>query len=173
VHKHDYCRYLRAGCIGIREHLRHLLSQMPRNFYFALGTVMSPVTCLLIPTESVQPAQGQCAAYSLRQEKSGTDTAGPAQVRQFVSGYSSAPPSTVGSVLVQDLSSKGQYSAVDTATVHFRPIPDSVIEQLIEEGTVFSCAGAAPLPFPILSSTCPQQSSRLDGIQYSTKDTSL
>ena len=65
------------------------------------------------------------------------------QVRQFVSGYSDAPPSTVGSVLVQDVSTGGQYSAVDSATVHFKPIPDDTIEQLIQEGTVFSCAGAA------------------------------
>ena len=65
------------------------------------------------------------------------------QARQFISGYSEAAPSTVGSVLVQDLSSGGQYSAVDSATVHFRPIPNDTIEQLIQEGTVFYCAGAA------------------------------
>ncbi len=67
------------------------------------------------------------------------------QARQFISGYSEAAPSTVGSVLVQDLSNCGQYSAVDSATVHFRPIPDDTIEQLIQEGTIFYCAGAALL----------------------------
>ncbi len=46
-------------------------------------------------------------------------------------------------MLVQDISSGGQYSAVDSTTVHFQPIPDDTIEQLIQEGTVFSCAGAA------------------------------
>ena len=75
--------------------------------------------------------------------KAPNNSAKVVQVRLFVSGYSEAPPSTVGSVLVQDLSSGGQYSAVDSATVHFRPIPDGTIEQLIQEGTVFSCAGAA------------------------------
>lgn len=69
--------------------------------------------------------------------------ADPLQVREFVSGYSKAPPSTVGSVLVQDIIDGGQYSAVDSATVHFNPIPDDIIEQLIQERTVFSCAGAA------------------------------
>ena len=64
------------------------------------------------------------------------------QARQFISGYSEAAPSTVGSVLVQDLSNGGQYSATDSATVHFRPIPEATIEQLIQEGTVFYCAGA-------------------------------
>ena len=65
-----------------------------------------------------------------------------AQVRHFVSGYSDAPPSTVGSVLVRDIDSGGHFSAVDRATVHFKAIPDDIIEQLIHEGTVFSCAGA-------------------------------
>ena len=64
-------------------------------------------------------------------------------MRQFVGGYSDMPPSTVGSVLVRDLNGGGQYSAVDSATVHFKPIPNDVIEQLIQEGTVFSCAGAS------------------------------
>ena len=66
-------------------------------------------------------------------------------MRQFVSGYSRAPPSTVGSVLVQDIINGGQYSAVDSATVHFKAIPDDVIEQLIQDGTVFSCAGVEQL----------------------------
>lgn len=72
------------------------------------------------------------------------------QARQFIGGYSEAPPSTVGSVLVQDMGSGGQYCAVDTATVHFAPIPDSVIEQLIQEGTVFACAGTATFVSPAL-----------------------
>ena len=65
------------------------------------------------------------------------------QVRQFVSGYSDAPPSTVGSVLVQDVStvegSTQQWTAQQCTS---EPIPDDTIEQLIQEGTVFSCAGA-------------------------------
>ncbi|CAL5225447.1 g8265 [Coccomyxa viridis] len=73
------------------------------------------------------------------------------EVRQFVSGYSAAPPSTVGSVLVQDISSGGQYSAVDSTTVHFQPIPDDTIEQLIQEGTVFSCAGGLMIEHPLVT----------------------
>lgn len=75
------------------------------------------------------------------------------QARQFISGYSEAPPSTLGSVLVQHISSGGQYLTTDSATVHFRPIPDDVIEQLIQEGTVFSCAGAGQFAFLLLT-TC-------------------
>jgi septum formation protein len=41
-------------------------------------------------------------------------------------------------------------SGVDTATIHFSPIPDSVIDQLLEEGEVMYCAGGLMVEHPLV-----------------------
>ncbi|CAI7902370.1 unnamed protein product [Closterium sp. NIES-54] len=64
-----------------------------------------------------------------------------AEAREFIRGYSRAPARTVGAVLVTNLNSGKQAAAVDVAEVHFRAIPDSVIDQLVAEGDIFYCAG--------------------------------
>ena len=35
--------------------------------------------------------------------------------------------------------------------VHFKPIPEEVIEQLLEEGMVFRCAGGLMIEHPLVS----------------------
>ena len=72
------------------------------------------------------------------------------QARAFIAGYSSAPAATVGSVIVQDVVTGRRVEAVDTARIYFKPIPDDVVEKLIEEGTVFWCAGALMIEHPLV-----------------------
>lgn len=72
------------------------------------------------------------------------------QARAFIRGYSHAPAATVGSVLVRNIRTGQQFGAVDTARIHFQPIPDAVVEQLIDEGLVFRCAGALMIENPLL-----------------------
>ena len=72
------------------------------------------------------------------------------QAREFIAGYSSAPAATVGSVIVQNVGTGRQVEAVDTARIHFKPIPSDVVEQLIKEGTVFKCAGALMIEHPLV-----------------------
>ena len=43
-----------------------------------------------------------------------------------------------------------EVEAVDTARIYFRRIPSDVVEQLIEEGTVFKCAGALMIEHPLV-----------------------
>ncbi|KAG1659542.1 hypothetical protein FOA52_016165 [Chlamydomonas sp. UWO 241] len=63
------------------------------------------------------------------------------ECRRFIRGYATMPASTVGSVLVTDVSRGTSVEAVDVSTVHFSPIPDDVVDTLIAEGECMWCAG--------------------------------
>ncbi|BDA40646.1 probable nucleoside triphosphate pyrophosphatase [Coccomyxa sp. Obi] len=73
------------------------------------------------------------------------------EARSFIKGYSGSFSSTVGSVLVTNLSNGKEFGAVDTAKIHFDTIPDSVIEHLILEGAVFRCAGGLMIEHPLVA----------------------
>ena len=56
------------------------------------------------------------------------------EARSFIEGYSRKPCSTVGSIVLTEISSGKRVSGVDTATIFFDPIPTSVIDELLDEG---------------------------------------
>ena len=64
-----------------------------------------------------------------------------AEARRFIAMYGETPPSTVGSCVVTDPRSGAQWSTVDTAVVHFRPLPPATVDALCAEGEIFHCAG--------------------------------
>ncbi|CAM9276612.1 unnamed protein product, partial [Sphacelaria rigidula] len=63
------------------------------------------------------------------------------EVRRNIAGYARSPCRTVGSAVLTDLLTGQQVSGVDTAEISFAEIPDSVVAQLCQEGTVLQCAG--------------------------------
>ncbi|KAI3978815.1 hypothetical protein MKX01_015990 [Papaver californicum] len=72
------------------------------------------------------------------------------EARQFLKDYSGGLATVVGSVLVTNLKtgiSKGEYDRVE---VYFHDIPDEVIDNLIEEGTVLHVAGGLKLEHPLI-----------------------
>lgn len=73
------------------------------------------------------------------------------QAQRFIQGYSKAFSSTVGSVLVTNLRTGKQAGSFDIATIHISEIPGTVIEQLVQEGTVFKCAGGLMIEHPLVS----------------------
>ncbi|KAK9823513.1 hypothetical protein WJX72_003339 [[Myrmecia] bisecta] len=91
------------------------------------------------------------------------------QARAFIRGYSTAPASTVGSVVVTNLSTGQQCEGVDTATITFHTIPDDVTEQLIKEGNVFYCAGGLMVEHPLVSPLIKDRQGSLDSIMGLSK----
>ena len=72
------------------------------------------------------------------------------QARAFIKSYGKKPVSTVGSIAVTDLATGAVFSANDTSTICFSNIPDSVIDDLITEGTCLQCAGGLMVEHPLL-----------------------
>lgn len=57
--------------------------------------------------------------------------------------------STVGSVVVTNLTTGKRLGSLDKAEVYFHDIPDEVIKSLIDEGVVFRVAGGLLLEHPL------------------------
>ena len=55
------------------------------------------------------------------------------EAREFIAGYSKYACSTVGSIMISNLRSGKHVIGVDTATIRFNPIPDEIVQQLINE----------------------------------------
>lgn len=72
------------------------------------------------------------------------------EARQFLKGYSGGHVSTVGGVVVTNLTTGKKLGSLDKAEVYFHGIPDEVIENLIDEGVVFRVAGGLLLEHPLI-----------------------
>lgn len=56
------------------------------------------------------------------------------EARMFIEGYGLLPCSTVGSIVLTDLTSKKRVQGVDICNIYFDPIPENIIQQLLDEG---------------------------------------
>jgi septum formation protein len=64
--------------------------------------------------------------------------------------YASGPAHTVSAVVVTNMKTGQEYSGVDLAQQWFRPIPDSVIDELLKQGDIMNCAGGFMIDHPLL-----------------------
>ena len=64
------------------------------------------------------------------------------QAKAFLLGYAKSPAQTVSALVVTNSQTGQRASGVDMATIHLRPLPISLIDQLISEQAVMLCAGA-------------------------------
>jgi len=67
--------------------------------------------------------------------------AGPDQAREFLRGYATAPAKIVASVVITDISSGKHLEGVEEATVHFRPIPENVVETIVSDERTYTQGG--------------------------------
>jgi septum formation protein len=72
------------------------------------------------------------------------------QARYFLTSYSESPAQTYTSIVVHNTTTHAQYEGLDIARVYFKPIPDSVIQQLIDEGNIMWAAGGFIIEDPLL-----------------------
>jgi len=63
------------------------------------------------------------------------------EAREFLRGYAVHPAETVSAVVVTDTRTNERCEGIDHAKVWFYPIPDTLTEELIKEGRIFTTAG--------------------------------
>lgn len=71
-----------------------------------------------------------------------------AEARQFLQSYATAPATTVASIVVVDVQSGFCWQGCDEAEVYFRPLPDPLIEELVNSGGALQSAGALRIEHP-------------------------
>lgn len=70
------------------------------------------------------------------------------EAREFLESYATAPATTVSSIVVTDLVSGLRWDGVAEAEVHFRRLPDDVIDDLIQNGGSMESAGGLRIEHP-------------------------
>ncbi|XP_058220821.1 uncharacterized protein LOC131331033 isoform X2 [Rhododendron vialii] len=72
------------------------------------------------------------------------------EARQFIKGYSGGYAETVSSVHVANLNTGFRKGECDKVEIYFHDIPDQVVDDLIEEGSVLYVAGALIIEHPLI-----------------------
>eukprot|EP01040_Poterioochromonas_malhamensis_P009750 gene9750-10592_t len=73
------------------------------------------------------------------------------EARKFIRRYSRSSCSTVGSIALTDLNTNKRVTGVDSSTIHFKQIPDDIIEAIIAEGNCIHCAGGLMVEHELLA----------------------
>ncbi|XP_057863417.1 uncharacterized protein LOC131071537 [Cryptomeria japonica] len=95
------------------------------------------------------------------------------EAREFIKGYSRAPASTIGSVLVTNLKTGVRKGGWDKCEIYFHPIPDDVIESLIKDGSVFNAAGGLLVEHPLTSPFVEAMVGTIDSVMGLPKNLTL
>lgn len=67
------------------------------------------------------------------------------EARRFIRSFGGSSCSTVGSIALTHIPTRKQVVGVSVATLYYDPIPEQVIDELIEQGDVRFCVFALPL----------------------------
>jgi len=92
------------------------------------------------------------------------------EARRFIKRYvPGAPCGTVGSCVLTDLETGKQVSGVDSTEIHFKEIPDDIIDILLEEGMVLNCAGGLMIEHPLVQPFIERVEGDLDSVMGLSK----
>jgi len=100
------------------------------------------------------------------------------EAKNFVTGYATSPPSTVGSCVLYHHPSGIRVSGVDTATIHFKSetlgvidAASTLIDSLVEQGEpVMSCAGGLMIEHPLVRNHVDHIDGTEDSVMGLSKD---
>ena len=87
------------------------------------------------------------------------------QARHYLQTYNQYPAETVTGIVIENTATGQQIRFTDKATVYFNPIPEQIIEEIIQEGDIFACAGG----FQIEGDLSSQYIKRVEGDINSVK----
>lgn len=74
----------------------------------------------------------------------------PDEARAFLGSYGDEPVQTVTAVVVVNTQTGERREEIDIASVWFNPFPPDVIEEIIQQGDVFTYAGGFSISHPLM-----------------------
>jgi len=92
------------------------------------------------------------------------------EAKKFLRLYAKYPAKTIAAVTVTNTENRKQHSGVEIATIWFRPIPENIIEEIIEKEAVLKCAGGFYIDGPILKKYVVKIEGTIDSIIGLPKD---
>lgn len=74
------------------------------------------------------------------------------EAKEFLRMYAKYPATTITAIAVTNTASQKQAADVDVATIWFHPIPEDVIDIIVNQECTLTCAGGFTLDSPIINS---------------------
>lgn len=92
------------------------------------------------------------------------------EARSFIRSYGEAPASTIGACVCTCLETGTTVEDLDICRLHMDPVPERIIDELIEEGGVFACAGGLMVEHPLVQPYVTQIEGTTEGIMGLSKE---
>ncbi len=140
------------------------------DLVIALGKAKAEAVAAKIDYPAIIISSDQVARYQGEIREKPVDAK---QAREFLQSYRTAPVETVTSVVVTNTQTGQQRAEVDIAQVSFKPIPDDVIEAMIEDGAIFTCCGGFASDSPLFKPYIDQIDGALDSVVGLPKEVTL
>lgn len=133
----------------------------PRALTLALANAKADALLPRIHTPAILITADQVIAWNntIREKPQSAD-----EVRAYLRGYGTHPAETIGAVVTVNTETKTRAQGVDVATVWFRPIPEEVIETMIQEGDVYRRAGGFSIEEPHLQNYIEKIEGAIDSV---------
>lgn len=136
----------------------------PRALTLALAHAKADALISSMPIGTILITSDQVVLCSDRiREKPSSET----ECRLYLQDYSEQPLRTITAIVLTIVSPPGdsnRYQGVDVAIQHFLPIPETVIDQLINKGDVMFCAGGITVEDELLAPYLGERQGTLDSI---------
>lgn len=87
--------------------------------------------------------------------------------------YASHPAEVISSVVVHNTTTGVRVEGVDIAKVYFHPIPENVVEQIIQDGTCFTQAGGFGIQDPLFQPYIAKYEGEIESIMAMPKALTL
>lgn len=87
-----------------------------------------------------------------------------AEAREMMRRSSDEPSATVTAVAVANTATGARAHGIDTVRIWIKPLPDDLIERLIEQGDVMGCSGALSIEEPLLQPHVARVDGALDSV---------
>ena len=133
----------------------------PRALTLALAHAKADVLLPHIHTPAILITADQVIAWNdtIREKPQSADEA-----RAYLRGYGAHPAETIGAVVTVNTATAIRREGVDVAKVWFHPIPEEVIEIIIQEGDVYRRAGGFSVEEPHLQNYIKKIEGAIDSV---------
>ena len=133
----------------------------PRALTLALAHAKADVLLPHIHTPAILITADQVIVWNhtIREKPQSADEA-----RAYLRGYGAHPAETVGAVVVVNTATTIRAGGVDVVKVWFHPIPEEVIETMIQEGDVYRRAGGFSVEEPRLQNYIKKIEGAIDSV---------
>lgn len=133
----------------------------PSTLTLALAHAKAAAIIPTLSSPAVLLTSDQVLSHNNRiREKPGSD----AECREYLASYAEHPVVTVTAVVVTETASSQRFEGVDVVTQQLRPLPNDVIDKLIQKGEVQHCAGGITIEDPLLAPYLGARSGTIESI---------